>query len=247
MRAPVIGITVHVAEVVTEEGHGEWRFQLAARYAKAVADAGGVPLLLPTHPDSSGRLEDVLGAIDALLLSGGGRLPGQYFHDNPDPSLRDTNPVRYDLEVSLVRAAWAAGMPLLGICRGHQTVAEALGGTIVRNLGAIPGAANHYQTEVATVTTHAVELTPGSALAGWVGETVRVNSFHRQVVDKPPPHWRVTARSTDGWVEAIEADRGFGIGTQFHPEWLTQEQPAFRKLFLAFVEAAANYRAAQPA
>lgn len=247
MSAPIVGITVHVAEVEAKQGNMEWRFQLGARYSQAVAEAGGVPLLVPTHPAAAGRLEGVLGAIDALLLSGGGSLPGQYFLDHPDPSLRETNPVRYDLEVGLVRAAWAAGMPLLGICRGHQTIAEALGGTLVHNLALVPGSADHYQSEPATVTTHAVDLTAGSALASWLGPTAQVNSFHRQVVDRPPPRWRVTARSRDGWVEALEADRGFGIGTQFHPEWLTSEQPAFRKLFQAFIEAAAHYRSTQPA
>lgn len=240
MRGPVVGITVHVAEVAAREGHAEWRFQLGARYAQAVAEAGGVPVLLPTHPAAAGPLEATLGVVDALLLSGGGSIPGQYFLDNPDPTLRDTNPVRYDLEARLVRAAWAAGMPLLGICRGHQTIAEALGGASVRNLGAILNTRDHYQTAPPTVTTHEVEVVAGTALAAWVGPSVRVNSFHRQVVDLPPPGWRVTARSDDGWVEAIEAERGFGVGTQFHPEWLTTDQPGFRKLFEAFVAAAAG-------
>lgn len=237
MRPPIIGITVHVAEVTAKEGHSEWRFQVAARYAQAVAEAGGVPLLVPTHAATCSSPKDLLGAVDALLLSGGGSISGQYFLDHPDPSLRDTNPVRYDLETELVRLAWAERVPLLGICRGHQTIAEALGGTIVPDLGPV-GARNHYQTEPPTTATHPVELVSGSALADWLGPVATVNSFHRQVVDRPPPGWRATAVSDDGWVEAIEAEDGFGLGVQFHPEWLTDRHPGFRRVFEEFVAAA---------
>lgn len=242
MSAPVVGITVHVAEVATKEGGSEWRFQVSARYAQAVAGAGGVPVLLPTLGAASGGVEAVLGALDALLVSGGGGIPGQYFVDHPDPTLRETNPARYDLEADLVRAAWARRMPLLGICRGHQTLSEALGGPPVLNLSRVEGSRDHYQREPHTVPTHEVTLAPGSRLAGWVGPLARVNSFHRQVVVEPPPGWRVSARSDDGWVEAIEAEDGFGVGTQFHPEWLELVQPSFGALFREFVQAGEAYR-----
>lgn len=243
MRPPVIGITVHVAEVTAKEGHPEWRFQVGARYAEAVREAGGLPLLVPTHAAASARAADVIAAMDAVLLSGGGSIPGRYFVDNPDPSLRDTNPERYDFEVELVRLAWADRTPLLGICRGHQTIAEALGGTILRDLSRV-GAKSHYQTEPPTVTTHTVALTGGSALAGWLGAEAAVNSFHRQVVDRPPAGWRTTAVSDDGWTEAIEAEEGFGLGVQFHPEWLTDRHPGFRRVFEEFVLAAKRRAAA---
>ena len=105
MKPVRVGITVHVAEVIAREGKPESFFQVGTRYAQTVAQAGGIPLLLPTSFTAAGQTEAVLDSIDALLVSGGGNIPGQYFLDNPDPTLRDTNPVRYDLEVELIRAA----------------------------------------------------------------------------------------------------------------------------------------------
>jgi len=236
---PRIGITVHMAEQTEGKDPAEVRFSLTARYAEAVLEAGGQPLLLPTHPNSAAPASEVVGTIDGLLLSGGGSLPRQYFADNPNPSLRQTNPLRYDVEVALVRAAREERLPILGICRGHQTMLEALGGTPVRNLNAEAGDADHYQSRPSDVATHGLRTVPGSRLAGWLGEDIRVNSFHRQVVQDVPPGWRVAAWSDDGFVEAIEAAEGFAIGLQFHPEWLEKREPAFRRIFDAFVAAAA--------
>lgn len=244
MKPPIVGITVHVGEVAQKSGGTDQRFQVSARYAAAVADAGGVPLLLPTLGSASGPIEATLDALDALLVSGGGSIPGQYFVDNPNPTLRQTNPLRYDYEVELIRSAWARGMPLLGICRGHQTISEALGSPPVLNLGQVPGSREHYQTEAHTVSTHGLTVTPGSRLSRYVGAPARVNSFHRQVLTEAPPDWRVTAHSDDGWIEAIEVVEGdarFGVGVQFHPEWLALEQPTFGLLFREFVEAARVY------
>lgn len=241
---PLIGITMHVADTKRPDGSAEWRFQVLARYAAAVVAGGGVPLFLPTLAGAAAPMADSLDALDGLLLSGGGSIPGQYFEQNPDPTLRQTNPQRYDFEAELTRAAWGRGMPLLGICRGHQTLSQALGGPAVLNLGSVPGSRNHYQTQAPPVATHDATFESGSRLAAWVGPSARINSFHRQVVTLPPPGWAVTARSDDGWVEAIESSSGFGVGVQFHPESLMESQPAFGALFRDFVTAAAEYGSA---
>ncbi len=238
---PRIGITVHMAEQIESDGLKEVRFSLVSRYAEAVLEAGGLPLLLPTHPKSAAPASEVVGTIDGLLLSGGGSIPRQYFNDNPNPSLRETNPLRYDVEAELVRAARDAHLPILGICRGHQTMLEALGGTPVRNLSAAAGDADHYQSLPSNVTTHGLRTVAGTRLAAWLGEETRVNSFHRQVVQDVPSGWRIAAWSDDGLVEAIEADDGFAVGLQFHPEWLEESEPAFRQVFNAFVAAAAEH------
>lgn len=237
---PRIGVTVHLAEVRTREGDLEHRYELASRYAEAVRDAGGLPLLVPTHPGSVAAAEETVAAIDGLLLSGGGSLPASYFDEHPDPGLRDTNPLRYDVEVALVRAAAAAGMPLLGICRGEQTIVEALGGELVRDLRGVDGAGDHYQTVPAAERTHGLRTRPDTRLARALGPEARVNSFHRQVVARPPEGWRVAAWSDDGLIEAVEATVGYGLGCQFHPEQLAPSEPGFAALFEEFVAAAAS-------
>lgn len=237
---PLIGITVHVAEHTAQQGHREVRYEVGSRYAAAVLAAGGLPLFVATHSDSSPAAADIVDRLDGLLLSGGGSLPGEYFVENPDPSLRDTNPERYDTEVELVRAARARNLPLLGICRGHQTMVEALGGELIRNLGSRPGQRDHYQTLPPDTATHDVRVAPGSRLAGLLGREARVNSFHRQAVTVVPDGWTATAWSDDELIEAVEAQDGFAIGLQFHPEWLGGVDRGFQELFRTFVEAAAE-------
>ena len=240
---PRIGITVHVGEQEAKEGHHEVRFQLTARYAAAVLEAGGLPLLVPTHPDTAAAPDEVLDVVDALLLSGGGNLPSGYFVDHPEPSLRQTNPPRYDVEVALVQVAMARGLPLLGICRGMQTMVEAVGGELARDLRRLPATHEHYQTLPPQHPTHDLRVAPDSRLGAWVGAACRVNSFHRQVVRSVPEGWRVTAWSDDGLAEAVEASAGFAVGLQFHPEWLGAEHPGFAQVFCDFVAAARTYRA----
>lgn len=244
---PRIGITMHSADVRAREGNRETRFEVSARYAGAVARAGGLPLLLPAHPSVEVEPSETLAALDGLLVSGGGGLTADYFVAHPNPSLRDTNPPRYDVEVELIRMAWAAGTPLLGICRGHQTMVEALGGSLVTDLRANPTNAEHYQSLPATQPTHTLDLKPGTLLARLVPDGVLVNSFHRQAVVSVPDEFHVTAWSPDGLVEAVEslgtesggaAGGRFAVGCQFHPEWLGDLQPGFDRLFEEFVAAA---------
>ena len=245
---PRIGITVHSADVRAREGNRETRFEVSARYAQAVARAGGLPLLVPAHPSVAVPVGETLAALDGLLVSGGGGLSADYFVEHPNPSLRDTNPERYDVEVAMIRSAWQSGVPLLGICRGHQTMVEAMGGTLVNDLRTEAGNAEHYQKEPATTATHALALRAGSLLARLVPDGVMVNSFHRQVVSTVPPGWNVTAWSADGLVEGVEAgDSGqpgtkrFAVGCQFHPEWLGESEPGFDRLFEAFIAAARGH------
>jgi len=247
---PLIGITVHSADVRAREGNRETRFEMSARYAQAVARAGGLPLLVPAHPSVDVPVEETLAALDGLLVSGGGGLSSDYFVENPNPSLRDTNLPRYDVEVEMIRSAWQAGMPLLGICRGHQTMVEAMGGTLVNDLRSDVANAEHYQKEPATTATHSLSLRADSLLGRLVPDGVMVNSFHRQVVATVPAGWHVTAWSPDGLVEAVEVvDSGktgaqrFAIGCQFHPEWLGESEQGFERLFDEFITAARSHAA----
>src|SRR5690606_19220581 len=219
---PLIGITVHSADVRAREGNRETRFEMSARYAQAVARAGGLPLLVPAHPSVDVPVEETLAALDGLLVSGGGGLSSDYFVENPNPSLRDTNLPRYDVEVEMIRSAWQAGMPLLGICRGHQTMVEAMGGTLVNDLRSDVANAEHYPQGPATAGTHSLARRADALRPRLVPDGAMADSFPRQVVATVPAGWHVTAWSPDGLVQAAEGGASgqtgaqrFAIGCQF--------------------------------
>jgi gamma-glutamyl-gamma-aminobutyrate hydrolase PuuD len=239
---PVIGITCHLAMQPDPSGNTRGFHRLSAQYTLAILAAGGLPMLLGTAKDYVPPPMDVIAAIDGLLLSGGTDLPAGSFSDNPRPTLRETDPGRYDYEVELVREAWHRGVPMMGICRGHQTLAEALGGRLVLNIMKDnPQCPSHYQREPPTSPSHAIITVADTRLKDWLGEKATVNSFHRQAVVEPPAGFVVSARSGDHLVEAIEAEGRFALGLQFHPEWMFQSRAEFLRPFQTFVQEADGF------
>ena len=237
---PVIGITCHLAMQPDPSGNTRAFHRLSAQYTMAIRAAGGLPVLLGTAKDYVPTPMEVISTVDGLLLSGGTDLPAGSFSDTPRPTLRETDPDRYDYEVELVREAWRREMPVMGICRGHQTLVEALGGRLILNIMKdSPHGRNHYQREPPTSPSHEIAIFSDTRLKDWIGERAQVNSFHRQAVAEPPNGFRVSARSEDHLIEAIEAERTFALGLQFHPEWLFPSRPEFLRPFQAFIQEAA--------
>ncbi|MCL6552680.1 MAG: gamma-glutamyl-gamma-aminobutyrate hydrolase family protein [Firmicutes bacterium] len=231
---PLIGITVHTRARRAEA----LAFELGAACARAVYEAGGLPVVLPVLTDAA---DDLVDRLRGIVLTGGGRLPPGFSPQDPRPSLESINPARYAFERALIGAALLRGLPLLGICRGMQMLTEALGGRLVRNIALDwPGALPHYQRGPGWQTAHDVEIAADARLAAILGTTrVPVNSFHRQAVETPGTGLRVVARAPDGIVEAVEG-RGsaFIVGVQFHPERLLPRHPRWQRLFQALVDAA---------
>jgi putative glutamine amidotransferase len=233
---PRIGITVHVD--AESEDTADSHYRVATRYARAVVAAGGVPMLLPSRPEAGGTAAEAVAAVDGLLLSGGRGDRRLRFASGASPTLRDTDAVRYDYEVGLVRAAWAEGLPVLGICRGYQTLVEAAGGSLVPRLETSGRAAvNHDQDDEPVVPTHGLRLERRSGLGSLFasGSDVRVNSFHRQGVAREPDGYRVSAWSPDDLIEAVESVDGATVGVQFHPEWLHDDEPRWLGVFSGLV------------
>jgi putative glutamine amidotransferase len=135
--------------------------------------------------------------------------------------------------------------PLLAICRGHQMLNVALGGTLVADIPSqMPRALNHRRTDKRGEIVHEVRLTSGSNLAKICsGQKLGVNSTHHQAVRRVAPGLRTVARSPDGVVEALELRPGasrwlpFLLSVQFHPERLADRYPAHRAIFDAFTRA----------
>ncbi len=216
-------------------------FYAPVQYSNAIYQHGGLPGLItpPTKIEDTTELQQIieqtLDNFSALFFAGGG---GMRRFKAPDmPNLKEQQPLRYNFEIMLLKEAWKRKMPVIGACRGHQMIVEALGGTIREKT-----VAGHQQSEKQQ-TTHQVQVTKGSRLAALIGaEQWTVNSMHCQVAETAPPHFVVSARSPEGYIEAIEAsDPVFWMGFQFHPEAMYLFDPAAQAVLRAFVEAAKSY------
>ena len=227
---PVIGITGNYEELTCKLGRG---------YYDSVIRAGGVPLVIPPSADKE-VLMGTLDRIDALLLSGGGDINPLWCGEEPVPELHGINQERDLPELLITRLAYNRQMPILGICRGIQTLAVALGGKVCQDITAT---VKHSQDADRSEPTHSVTVQADSTLYNiYKEENLFVNSFHHQAVSAPGDRFRVTATAPDGIVEAIESTEFKSIvGVQWHPECMGDAgQPLFRWL----IAEAAAYRQA---
>jgi putative glutamine amidotransferase len=225
-------------------------FGFYGRYATAVHDAGGTPLISAMIDDPR-YLDEVFALADGFLFCGGedidpedGHVVTQPPNVPPDPRM-NPDPLRDRVERHLVRRLLAEPRPTLAICRGLQLFNVCAGGTL-REVG---DGERHFRAEVKSDwwrLAHEVEIVPGTELARVIGADQRhlgVNSLHHMVTDRVAAGLRVSARSLpDGEVEALEhADpgRGFLLAVQFHPEMLYHErEPRWARLFEGLVQAA---------
>jgi len=213
--------------------------QVPAGYAAAVEAAGGIPVILPVLAPE--KAPEVLEHLQGLLLSGGVDLDPSHYGEDPLPGLGKVTPERDAFELALARRALAAGVPVLGICRGVQVLNVAAGGTLFQDLGSqLEKVLKHRQEAPRWHESHAVRLDPSSRMAAILGVTeARVNSFHHQAVRVVAPGLRAVAWAPDGVIEAVESvDGGFALGVQWHPEEMWDRYPLHLKPFSALVEAA---------
>ncbi len=246
---PLIAVTTsevrHRDPVTPAGGPTQHEMALGLKYLKAIERAGGIPVVVPPlHPDA---LEPLLGQLAGVCLSGGPDLDpvayGERTHERAGPSWADLD----RFELALARAADARRLPVLAICRGLQVLNVARGGTLHQHLPDVVGERIcHRQPEPGDQLTHWVTLTGPSRLRGVLRSDRRmVNSFHHQAVAALGAGLIVTARASDGTVEAVEAiDRDFVLGVQWHAECLI-DRPEHASLFETFVEASGQYDAAR--
>ena len=232
MKKPLIGVT---ARYSNENG-------LASHYAKTayiegVRMAGADVLLIPASEDPS-ACDRIMKSLDGLLLTGGADVSPQLYGEEPIRQVKFSRIADDRFESALIQAAREQGKPILGICRGLQILNVALGGTLYQDLHA-QGAATlcHLQDEaIWEEGTHSVSVLEGTVLSGILQSSkVLVNSYHHQAVKDLASGLIVSARSSDGVVEAAETANGMVLGVQWHPERMTAQEP-FMRLFRHFVE-----------
>jgi gamma-glutamyl-gamma-aminobutyrate hydrolase PuuD len=182
------------------------------------------------HPDEPWSLDGVHG----LLISGGTDVSARLYSSEPSPHSDPPDDARDLMELTLVREALDRDLPVLAICRGMQLLNVALGGTLIPHL---PQTEAHRQRGV--MDAHAIQVMEGTRLAAVIGPgPLAVNSRHHQAVDALGEGLRISARSSDGVVEAIEIpDRRFILGVQWHPEDRVPAREADTRLFQAFARA----------
>lgn len=238
-KQPVIGLTTYLQRAQT----GVWDVRAAFLpevYLGSVTSAGGIVSLLPPQPVSSQIAHRVLDGIDGLIITGGLDVDparyGQAAHETTDrPSV-----IRDDWESALLTAAIERELPFLAICRGAQVLNVALGGTLHQHLPDVIGTSK-YQLGNAEFARVGVTIEDDSTVGRLVGDALTVEVYHHQAIDQVAPGLRVTARSQDGVIEAVELDSvPFGVAVQWHPE----QTPDDVRLFAGLVEAARGYRKA---
>jgi putative glutamine amidotransferase len=231
---PLIGLTVYREEAAW----GVWNQRadlLPAQYAEAVTSVGGVPVLLPPT-EAPGAAAAAVARLDGLVISGGADVDPERYDAEPHPRTANWRADRDAWESALLDAADAAGLPVLGVCRGMQLMAVHAGGSLDQHTPDLVGHDEHSpggdvfgEVEVTTAS--------GSRVASLIGDSLSVSCHHHQSVSAHPG-FEASAHAADGTLEAMEApgDR-FCVAVQWHPE-----TAADVGLLAGLAEAAAAYR-----
>lgn len=211
---PLIGISAN---------YDENNSKLAENYYKSIIAAGGTPVIIPVT-DCNDTLEKIVASLDGILFSGGGDMHPCYYGEEPIPENGEVNELRdrYDYNLMITAAKWQ--LPILGICRGMQTINIAFGGSLYQDIKAqyemIP--LNHSQEEAKSVATQKATIAEGSLLNEILGVgTLDINTIHHQSVNRVAEGFRAVAHTDDGICEAVESLYYPIVGVQWHPEHLS--------------------------
>ncbi|MDF3935194.1 gamma-glutamyl-gamma-aminobutyrate hydrolase family protein [Pseudomonas citronellolis] len=240
-RLPLIGVTACVRQVGHSPSH-----TVGDKYVKAVVTgANGQPLIIPALGEMLDQ-DSLLSSLDGLLFTGSPSNIEPHHYSGPASDAGTFHDIARDATtLPLIRAAIAAGVPILGICRGFQEINVALGGSLHQKVHQTSGLMDHREPaneplEVQYAPRHVVDVQPGGVLAGiGLPAQIQVNSIHGQGVARLAPGLRVEALAPDGLVEAfsVEGAATFALGVQWHPEWQVQSNPNYLAIFQAFGKA----------
>lgn len=228
---PIIGITSNIDSTA---------HTLQNTYIQAVIAGGGIPFVIPTGLESD--IQQITTLLDGLVISGGGDLNPYLFNEEPLPQLGNVTPERDSIELELVKHMLTLDKPILGICRGHQVLNVAFGGTIFQDINSQSASPvlQHDQNAKREYQSHAVHIEEGTLLESIAASNkIMVNSFHHQALKDVPSPLIISGKSSDGIIEAIESpDHHFVVGVQWHPEALMQnvDQVSMR-LFKTYMKA----------
>lgn len=224
----------------SDAGEFSLRDAIPRAYTLAITAAGGAPFIVPCLEDDE-AIEALLTRADGLIITGGADVSPDEYGQQPIKQLGSVEPLRDRLDQVAVRYILEhPELPVVGICRGIQSMAVYAGGTLIQDIPSqVPGAIQHGQKAPGWHGIHEITVESGSLLARTSGRTqAMVNSFHHQAVAEVPEGFVATARTADGVIEAMERPESrFCLGMQFHPELMAAKHPFIAAVFAAFVAA----------
>lgn len=229
---PIIGIPYSDSSM--RDNEMRIRTYVCRKYYQSLMLSGAQTILLPPVEDLP-MLMKYLDMVDGILLAGGEDVDPRFQNEDPHPDLDLVNPFRDKFEILITQSAYERKIPILGICRGVQVLAIALGGTIHQDIKKIAQIA-HSQKAPRWATSHKVKLEKKSVLCNWFkSKEIFTNSFHHQSVRNVPDDFTVTGYTADNIIEAIEHKNRKIIGVQWHPEETYHSEPYSKSLFDHFV------------
>ena len=247
MSMPLVAVSTDVRQFENYTWHAAPRQYLDA----TLGVAGVFPVMVPSFGERL-DLDSLLDSVDGVVVTGSKSNvhPSLYGGDASEAN-GPYDPDRDATTLPMIRLAIERGVPLLAICRGIQELNVALGGTLTAEVQELPGRIDHRaptsdsQDERFAIRQD-VTIAPGSCLADVFGAcSIRVNSVHRQAIDRLGTRLQVEAVAEDGTVEAVSVRdaRAFAVGVQWHPEYWAKSDDASARIFRAFGEAARAHRA----
>lgn len=246
MRKPIIGISCNYdfADVFQNANdiaaiNPKWHY-ICENYTRSVEEAGGIPLLLPVY-QSEEDLVSILNTVDGVLISGGNDIDPLLYGELDRGKCGRIIPERDRQDIAMAKyIAMQTSKPMLCICRGIQVLNVAMNGSLYQDLDS-DGSFNKHVTKnyPMNAVTHHVSIAQDSLLFQIMQKaSLGVNSFHHQSIKAIGNGLRVTAKSEDGVIEAVELDGAeFVLGVQWHPEKMYDSEEQ-QKIFAAFVESA---------
>ena len=223
---------------------------IADTYVQSVLKAGGAPVLIPVITDME-ALTAIVSGLDGLLMSGGGDINPLYVGEEPVPQLQDVDTFRDEFDLILLRLATNRQLPVMGICRGHQLINVAFGGSVYQDIHSQHEARlfKHSQTMPREQVSHSVRITDTSSRLFDILKKepdIFVNSFHHQAVKDIAPEFKETTVAPDGINEAMEHSEKEIFSVQWHPEAMAaNDDELMLELFRHHVETARLFKEAK--
>lgn len=244
---PLIGITtVSIADFSWgKTAQKELLDVIFRNYVLSIEKAGGMPIGIPFMTDPE-TLNEIIGHLDGLLLTGGWDINPRCYNQDPAQDLGDTDYLLDEIQIQATRLAMKSGIPILGICRGLQLITVAAGGQLIQDIPSqVDHSIQHFQKTTMDTNTHRIFVEESSLLFSLLEKReVWVNSFHHQAVAEAPDNFKVSAKASDGTIEAMESTGdSFCFGIQWHPEATHKIDRLSQTIFEKFISAACGYKA----